>query len=333
LVNIQGNIKLVAQISPMQPTINDPIDTMEELEAFRLKTLEKKKKIRTTTIVLTIADLLILTLFCLLSGGVQGGAVMAYLFVTGIIILILQVARTQKTMKEYRRIFRSIVVNKMWQNVDPEVSFEPGRYIPRDWFLGSRIYRVNPNTYKGENHITKRFNNFTLYASELDVTRRGGGKNNSNVPVFNGLFFVFELHNRQFSGTTLIMRDANQSPLGFLTGLVESITYYKYNSMQFNNPEFEKYFQIFSTNQDETKDVVQNDVVIQLLATRMEKMVQMSFVGRYVCIAIDDRGTFFQADPKISLTDENSLRKYLNELDKYQSYYSRFIPIIERVAG
>jgi hypothetical protein len=317
----------------MPPVTNDPIDTMEELEAFRIKTLEKKKKIRTTTLVITVIVLILLLVFCLLSGGVQGGAVMAYLFVTGIIVTIIHVVRTQIAVKEYRRVFRSIVVNKMWQNVDPEVSFEPARYIPRDWFLGSQIYRVSPNTYKGENFITKRFSNFTLYASELDVTRRGGGKNNNNVPVFNGIFFVFELHNRQFSGTTLVMRDASQSPLGFLSGLVEKITYYKYDNMQFNNPEFEKYFQIFSTHPDETKDVVQNDVVIQMLATRMEKPVQMSFVGRFVCIAIDDRGTFFQADPQVSLTDTNSLRKYLNELDKYQSYYSRFVPIVERIAG
>jgi hypothetical protein len=317
----------------MQPGMTDPIDTMEELEAFRLKTLAKKKKITRTTVIISAIALLVLILFCVMSGGAQGGPIMGYLFFAGVIILIIHVARTQKTMKEYRNIFRSIVVNKMWKSVDAEVNFEPARCIPRDWFLGSKIYRVTPNTYKGENHIYKQYPNFNLYASELDVTRRGGGKNNSNVPVFNGIFFVFELHNRHFQGTTLVMRDASQNPLGFLTELVEKITYHKYDHMQFNNPEFEKYFQIFSTHQDETKDVIQNDLVIQLVATRMEKSVQMSFVGKYVCIAIDDRGTFFQADPKVSLTDENSLRKYLDELAKYQSYYSRFVPIVERIAS
>lgn len=319
----------------MQTGITDPIDTMEELEAFRLKTLAKKKKILNTTIVLFVITLSLLVLFCLLSGGVQFGPIMAYVFIVSAIILVIHGVRTQKVMREYRRIFRSIVVNKMWQNVDPEVNFEPARFIPKDWFLGSKIYRVTPNTYKGENHIYKQYSNFNLYASELDVTRRSGGKNNNNVPVFNGIFFVFELHNRHFNGTTLIMRDASQHPLGlgFLTELVEKITYHKYDNMQFNNPEFEKYFQIFSTHQEETKDVIQNDLVIQLVATRMEKLVQMSFVGKYICIAIDDRGTFFQADPKVSLTDENSLRKYLDELAKYQSYYTRFVPIVERIAG
>jgi len=308
---------------------------MEELEAFRINTLDKKKKIKTTTLMLSGIALFLLILFCLLSEGVQGGPIMGYLFFTGITILIIHFARSQRVIKEYRRIFRSIVVSKMWQNVDPEVTFEPARFIQRDWFLASKLYKVTPNTYKGENHIFKQFPNFNLYASELDVTRRGGGKNNNNVPVFNGIFFVFELHNRQFEGTTLIMRDAsqNQFGLGFLTELVEKITYHRYDNMQFNNPEFEKYFQIFSTNQNETKDVVQNYLVIQLVVTRMQKALQISFSGRYICIAIEDRGTFFQADPKISLIDENSLRKYLDELALYQSYYSRFIPIVERITG
>ncbi len=303
----------------MQTPYN-PIDTMEELEQFRLTTL---RKIKNLTIGVAIVGatffILLLVLF-----GLGGGSAIVLIFVYVIV--------RANTLKKYRNTFRSIVVDKMWKNIDPEISFEPGRFIPMNLFKSSQIFKVSPNTYKGENHIYKKYSNFNLYASELDVTRRSGGKNNSNVPVFNGIFFVFEL-NKELSGTTLIIRDLGQNPLAFLSNIVESITHHKFNVMEYNNPEFEKYFKIYTTHNQETMQLVQTDLVIQLMATRMEKGIQMSFSGRHIYVAIDDRGTFFQADPKISLTDENSLRKYLNEIDKYQSYYSRFIPIVERISG
>src|SRR5688572_22093868 len=108
----------------MQPDLHNPIDTMEELEAFRINTLAKKKKIRNTTLVISAIVATLMVLFGLLSGGFQWGSVAGFVFFAGIIILIIHFARTQKTMKEYRRVFRSIVVNRMWQNVDPQVNFE-----------------------------------------------------------------------------------------------------------------------------------------------------------------------------------------------------------------
>lgn len=315
----------------MQPN-HDPIDTMEELEQFRLKTLAKNKTLGIVILSIAIAIVLFIIVFCLLSGGAVFSAIASFVFVFGIIFCMIYLFIRNKNLKSYHNTFRSIIVDKMWKNIDPEVNFEPSRFVPMNLFKTSDIFKVSPNTYKGENHIYKKYPHFNMYASELDVTRRSGGKNNSSVPVFNGLFIVFEL-NRKLEGNTLIIRDNGQNPLAFLNNLVESFTHRKYAVMEFNNPEFEKYFKIYSTFQKETMELVQNDVVIQLMATRMERGVQMSFTGQYIFVAIEDRGTFFQADPKISLTDENSLRKYLNEIDKYQSYYNRFIPIVERIAG
>jgi len=331
LVNIQGNIKLAIDLRSMQ-TNHNPIDTMEELEQFRLKTLSKNKNLGFIFIVIAIILIVLVAVFCILSGGASISAIASVAFVAGIMGVLFYILLKNKNTKKYHNIFRSIVVDKMWKNIDPEVTFEPARYVSMDLFKTSQIFKVTPNTYKGENYIYKKFPHFNLYASELDVTRRGGGKNNSNVPVFNGIFFVFEL-NRRFEGNTLIVHDMGQNPMAFLSNIMEKFTHAKYSVMEFNNPEFEKFFKIYSTFQKETMELVQNDVVIQLLATRMEKSIQMSFNGQYIFIAIDDRGTFFQADPKLSLTDENSLRKYLNEIDKYQSYYNRFIPAIERIAA
>lgn len=306
---------------------------MEDLENFRLETLKKNKKLNRISVIIAALIIVSIVIFAIATGATEP-ALLIFMTVFLVIIptAVIFYLKT-RNIKAYRTMFRSLVVKQMWQQVDPEIKFEPDKYISQLHFSASKIFNVTPNTYKGENYISKSYDKFLFRASELDVTRRSGGKNKSSTPVFNGVFIVFELPT-QFNGSTLIVRDMSNGVFGFLGGMLQDLGRYKYSSMEFNNPEFEKYFEIYSNNKEETMKLVEHDVVIQLLATRLNHgHVQMSFVDKYICIAIEDKSTFFMADPKVSLTDEVSLKRYIQELKKYESYYSRFLPVVERIAN
>ncbi|WP_146027215.1 DUF3137 domain-containing protein [Bowmanella denitrificans] len=203
----------------------------------------------------------------------------------------------------YRQGYKTQVVGKLLSTFNRSFKYSPSGEISSVKYKESGLYRRAYDRYQGEDHVTGKLGKTQLEFSELHTqyktttTDSKGRTRTTWHTIFKGLFFVADA-NKHFKGKTYILPDST----GLFSALGKSLGNLfgtRDDRVALEDPEFERYFEVYSNDQVEARYLISPALMRRLLAFRYEAdaRVALSFVGGQLYIAIPTRKAYFE--PKL----------------------------------
>ncbi|MCS7209532.1 MAG: DUF3137 domain-containing protein [Fimbriimonadales bacterium] len=266
-----------------------------------------------------------------LSLGLMLYGVGAWAFAPLVIALIVIGVVYASKAEEWRKAFKWRVMTRLVKYINPNLEYHPERYITPQEYELSMLYHNSPtpDRYRGEDLIEGVVDKTDIRLSELhteykQVTYDSRGRRQEHwVTIFRGLFISADFH-KHFQGVTLVLPDTEQSWLGgfgqWLQSLSAKIGSQPGELVKMEDPEFEKLFKVFSTDQIEARYILTPSLIRRIVEFRNKTNapIRLSFIASRVFVAIPTRHDHFEPPslfaPANRLLEPDTIAQYFEEI-------------------
>jgi len=188
----------------------------------------------------------------------------------------------------------------------PMEAMEPSTIIPKH------------TSYYSEDLFSGAYKNVDIQFSEIKLTKKSG---KTTVTVFKGLAVLLTQGTRKFHGHTILTKD--QGKIGaWLTNKTS-----KLKRADLTDPEFEKLFDVFTTDQVEARYLIDPRIVENLKALYQEyngdNMMAAFYDEHFLILIGSDVNHFEPASIETPATDEESLIAMKREISQILSIIDR----------
>ena len=199
----------------------------------------------------------------------------------------------------YRKTYKAIVVKRMVFLINPKYKYDPNKHLALADILKSKLID-NVNLVSGDDYVCGKIDKTVFEFSELlaqyeyETTDSDGKKVKRVDGLFNGIFFLADF-NKHIKGETYVLPDFSERWLGKIGQKLQSDS--KGELVKLENPEFENYFAVFSTNQTEARYILTPAIMEGIVAIRkkINRELSFSFVGECVYCSIPYNKALFEA--------------------------------------
>jgi hypothetical protein len=208
------------------------------------------------------------------------------------------IAGTMRFFK-YRNMFKKQVTSKLVKLINPHFIYHPDRHITLADFNKSSVINQVANACQGDDYVCGKLDKTVFEFSELvakyeeEYTDDDGKKATRTKELFNGLFFLADF-NKHIQGETFVVPDNSERLLGRLGQSIQ--VSHKGELVKLENPEFEKYFAVFSTSQVEARYILSTRMMEAMVNIRKKLgcSLRFSFLGERVYCAISFKKPLFE---------------------------------------
>jgi Protein of unknown function (DUF3137) len=133
--------------------------------------------------------------------------------------------------------------------------------------------------------------------------------------VFKGLFFVGDF-NKYFQGQTLVVPDHTERYLGSLAQDLQALNTQRGQLVKLEDPEFEKLFAVYSTDQIEARYILSTSLMQHLVdfTKKSRRDTFVSFINDKIYIAIKYDEDLFEPKLFKTMIDFEPIREYFETL-------------------
>ena len=222
----------------------------------------------------------------LIIGGGWPGILIACML--GLIVLF---SCIQSKSGELCAYYKENIISSIISYLCQEASYRPESGIAESVFMNSRLFSTSPDRYRSEDLICGKIDKTSFICSEIiaeekRVTTDSKGRRQEHwIDIFRGFFFIADF-NKNFQGQTVVFRNS----------------WFKLNlgkqRVKLENPNFEKQFDVFSTDQVEARYILTPNLMERLLEldSRFPGKITVSFRDSSVIIAIPDQTNHFETN-------------------------------------
>lgn len=198
--------------------------------------------------------------------------------------------------------YKQNIIAAILSELCEESSFLPNFGITEQAFMASGLFSESPDRYHSEDLISGRIDKTCFICSEVKAEEKRettDGKGNVStywVDIFSGFFFIADFQ-KDFRGQTVIYRNS----------------WIKWSNsgqrIKLENPEFEKRFDTYSTDQVEARYLLTPALMEKLieLDRKFPGQITLSFLDSKVIIAIPDSKNHFETSIWQSQLNNNSI--------------------------
>jgi len=175
------------------------------------------------------------------------------------------------------------------------------------------------NRIYGDDQITGKYKGTDFTFIETHLQRHsGGGRHSSTVTVFKGMLLVMDVK-KPFAGQTIIKRESQKGLWSWLTGKTKGL-----KSVKFPDPEFEKFFEVYTSDENEAKTLLTPDFIARLITLNSaypNNMIRCCFLEGKLLLAYsygadEVAGKLFEAGQiEKTLADTQDIHKFLAQMD------------------
>jgi hypothetical protein len=236
------------------------------------------------------------------------------------IVAIYQFYRFSQKKQEYAAEFKNCVIRELVALIDPHLDYFPHRHIDENDYRESDIFRNRIDRFQGDDLVEGALGATRMRFSELmhqekhETTDSKGRRQTRWVTIFKGIFFIADF-NKHFLGRTYVVPDARGSFLG-IGRLFEKWSFGRGEIVELENPEFEKLFTVYGTDQVEARYILTPSLMERLVNFRnkADTRVHISFIDSKLYVALSVGRNLFE--PKIfsSGVQSDYLRDYFRYL-------------------
>lgn len=218
--------------------------------------------------------------------------------------------------KDLRRQFKYAVIEKLVNFIDTNLEYNPNGHIPKEQFNQSKIFHTQPNRYKGDDLVVGKIGQTRIKFSELDAKHESGsGKNRHVVKIFKGLFFIGDF-NKHFYGQTIVLPDAAEKLLGRFGQALQKMNLMRGNLVKLEDPEFEKEFVVYSSDQIEARYILSTSLMQRILDFKAKtgQTIYLSFIGSQIYVAVSYPRDLFEPQYFKTMLDFAPIQEYFEDL-------------------
>lgn len=187
--------------------------------------------------------------------------------------------------------YKRNIIATLVTHLCPNARYQPEQGISEQIFIKSGLFSTPPDRYHSEDLISGQIDKTVFLCSEIvaeekRVTHDNKGHTHTHwVDIFHGFFFVADFQ-KDFQGQTLVFRN----------------TWIKLRPgrqrVKLENSEFEKSFDVYSTDQVEARYLLTPRMMEQLLTLdrKFPGKITVSFYNSNVIIAIPDSRNHFETN-------------------------------------
>ena len=219
-------------------------------------------------------------------------------------------------IKDYTKDFKDTIIRPLIVALGPKLSYSPNTHVPLLLFNRSEIFSY-PDKINGNDFVKGNIDDIPIQFSDLHAQKRIENDDGSSwSTLFRGLFIVAEF-NKNFKGKTIILPDTAQSTFGDIIGnWLQSNNLSRDELVKMDNPEFEKEFVVYSSDQIEARYILSPHLMEKLLELkkRSDHPIYFSFVGDHIHIAIYYNKDLFEPTVFKSLLEYKVAMDYVDTM-------------------
>ena len=221
--------------------------------------------------------------------------------------------------KHFKEQFKGKVIPAVVKFVDERLEYDPNRSLINQ-YTESRIFSRRADRYKAEDTISGKFESTDFAFGEIHTeykqvtTDSKGNRRESWHTIFKGMLFVSDFH-KNFHGETMIDVDTMERYLGKLGRKFQQWNPSRPGDLvKLENPEFEKKFAVYSTDEQECRYILTPSMMERLLdmSKRIDFKIAISFRNNQVYIAVFNNMDLFEPSAFGSLLKEEDYRIIIN---------------------
>ncbi|HUM45287.1 MAG TPA: DUF3137 domain-containing protein [Chitinophagales bacterium] len=285
-----------------------------------LQSLEQSRKNVLNALWVAIAWLLTALPFLLMAVKI-GHPVALLLLVPSIIFSIFKFIDHEKKKKAYKLLFKEEVIGAMVKLIDAKLNYAPASCISEQEYVASGIFRDRIDRYSGDDLVEGKLGATAVKFSEVHHQEKQvtvdskGHRHESWITIFKGIFFIADF-NKNFSGSTFVLPDAGNTFLG-IGRLFEKWTMGRGELVKLENPDFEKLFTVYGTDQVEARYILSPAMMERLVQFRQKaaSRLHLSFIHSTVYMAISLSKSLFEPNVFSSGIRQDYLQEYFNYID------------------
>ncbi|MCF6173059.1 MAG: DUF3137 domain-containing protein [Campylobacteraceae bacterium] len=220
--------------------------------------------------------------------------------------------------KDYTKEFKNRVIKPLIGAIDKNLKYAQNAHVPQFKFINSGIFTQIPDRVEGNDYISGAIDDINIELSDIHAqkehTDSKGRKSWSTI--FQGLFII-SVFNKNFHGKTVILPDSAQNAFGELIGnWLQSHNINRNELIKMDNPEFEKEFVVYGSDQIEARYILNHTLMSRLLEfkKKTKHKLYVSFVSEKIFIAIDYGKDLFEPAIFRTLLDYKVAMEYVQTL-------------------
>lgn len=220
--------------------------------------------------------------------------------------------------KDYVQEFKQRVIKPLVKFIDPSLRYTTSAYIPQHLFTKSKIITSKIDRYSGNDYVTGTVDGvkieFSDVLAEQEHTDSKGNKHYETL--FQGMFLRAEFP-KHFSGRTVVLPDSAEKMFGsFLGKMLQSYNFSRAELIKMDNPEFEKQFVVYGTDQIEARYILSHSMMERILVFRKKvgHDISLSFVGGEMFVAVHYNKDTLEPAIYHSLLDYKIAKEYVETL-------------------
>ncbi|MCW8894853.1 MAG: DUF3137 domain-containing protein [Sulfurimonas sp.] len=276
--------------------------TLEKLEADR-------KKLKEKVIIIGVIYTLITAFIAYNLSGYLDFILFAYIALGAIIYKFL--------VHDYTHEFKMSVIKPLVHAIDNSLLYSSKTHVSEYLFNHSDLFS-KPDRMSGNDYVKGKIDDINIQFSDIHAEKRNRnskGKDSWST-IFKGLFIISEF-NKKFQGQTVVLPDTAQNTFGNIIGnWLQSKNMARDELVKMDDPEFEKEFVVYSTNQVEARYILSSSLMKKLLAFKHKSKhpVHISFIGGQIHMAIEYNKDLFEPAIFSSLLEYKVAMEYVKTL-------------------
>jgi hypothetical protein len=221
----------------------------------------------------------------------------------------------------FRSNFKNSIIREVITFVSPDLAYAPEGKISRSEFKSSTLFKHGIDRYKGEDLVEGQVDKTKIRFSELHAeyktttTNSKGQRQTHWHTIFKGLFFAADF-NKEFHGRTVVLPDSAQKLFGRLGQKLQSWNVSRDDLIKLEDPEFEKEFVVYATDQVEARYILSTALMRRILEfqRKMKVPVHIGFVNANVYMALSIKKNMFEPRIMSTIMDFELVREYLEDV-------------------
>lgn len=218
--------------------------------------------------------------------------------------------------------YKNDIIGSIVKFIDESLKYSAEEYIPIQEFIASKLFYQRPDRYNGDDFVNGTIDKTQIAFSEIHaayktVTTDSNGKTTEKwIPIFDGMFFKADF-NKDFKGEYFVLPDTAERMFG-RTGIFFQSANRRYGELvHLEDPEFEKEFVVYGSDQVEARYILSTALMRRLLdfQRRTGKRIYISFVKSSIYIGIPYRKKLLEPNYYSSLLSEDKTTEYFQDLE------------------
>ncbi len=257
-----------------------------------VKELEKKREdVKKRIINVSVIAFIVATVVFYAISGIDRGEINFDLLVGYGFILVAGYGFIKKFFSEdYVDEFKQKVIRPLIEYIDSNLKYTSKAYVPIGIFRKSRIVTDRIDRYSGNDYVSGVVDGVKIEFSDILAQKEeNDSKGNSHYhTVFEGHFLRAEFP-KHFIERAVVLPDFAEKTFGSIVGkFLQSNNFGRADLVKMDNPEFEKYFVVYATDQIEARYILSHSMMERIIRFRKKvgHDISISFVGGEMFVAV-----------------------------------------------